>query len=81
MLFVKKKYTLFEGPENRIKNTGFKTMANSIEFADNYSRWIVSKIRPYIKNSILEVGTGQGNYKVIYDQYADEYYYIDIDGE
>jgi SAM-dependent methyltransferase len=43
--------------------TGFSTMSSAIEFANNYNRWIVETFRPYIGNSVLEIGTGQGNFK------------------
>ena len=40
---------------------GFRTMASSIEFAVNYTKWIVSYFRPYLGSSVLEVGTGTGS--------------------
>jgi SAM-dependent methyltransferase len=64
---------------NKTEPRGFSTMTSSIEFADNYNRWIASKIIPYIKKSLLEVGTGQGNFKKFLDNYVEEYYSIDID--
>ncbi|NEQ64720.1 MAG: class I SAM-dependent methyltransferase [Symploca sp. SIO2D2] len=43
--------------------TGFSTMSSAIEFADNYNNWILEIFKPYIKENILEIGTGQGNFK------------------
>jgi len=58
--------------------SGFSTMSSSIEFADNYNKWIINKFRPYMGNRLLEVGTGQGNFKK-YLQFIDNYVSIDID--
>jgi len=62
--------------------SGFNTMASSIEFADNYHTWILQKFSPYIQGNVLEVGTGQGNFKRYLISYSIEYYMsIDIDEE
>ena len=62
--------------------TGFSTMASSIEFADNYNTWILEKFSPYISRNVLEVGTGQGNFKRYLAKYPIDYYMsMDIDAE
>lgn len=43
--------------------SGFSTMSSAIEFADNYNTWIVQTFLPHIRSRILEVGTGQGNFR------------------
>ncbi len=43
--------------------TGFATMSSSIEFADNYTRWILRTFAPYMGDRLLEIGTGQGNFR------------------
>ncbi len=42
------------------KYIGAKTL-EILEGADNYNAWIASKIKPYLKAPILEVGAGIGN--------------------
>ena len=61
--------------------TGFSTMTSAIEFADNYNNWILSKFKPYIGQNLLEVGTGQGNFKKYLSKTTDQYYSVDIDAE
>lgn len=59
---------------------GFATMSSAIEYADNYNLWILSLFATYIGESLLEIGTGQGNFK----RYLPEVkYYLstDIDAE
>ena len=60
--------------------SGFSTMSSAIEFADNYSNWIVDNFRPYIGTSILEIGTGQGNFKQFLSN-AKTYVSIDVSDE
>lgn len=60
--------------------TGFNTMTSAIEFADNYNNWILRKISKYIgKSNILEIGTGQGNFKKYFKNNFSSYISIDID--
>lgn len=59
--------------------TGFSTMTSSIEFADNYNNWILSKVKSYTGRNILEVGTGQGNFKKYLSVSNKNYYSIDLD--
>lgn len=58
--------------------SGFSTMSSAIEFADNYNNWILQIFQPYIKKNILEIGTGQGNFRR-YLPSAETYVSIDID--
>lgn len=60
---------------------GFKTMTSSIEFANNYNSWIVERAKPFISGNLLEVGTGQGNFKKIIQPYVKKYFSTDIDVE
>src|ERR1700751_2655867 len=46
-----------------IEVSGFETMAESMEFADNYNNWILGKFKNFMGKSLLEIGTGQGNFK------------------
>jgi SAM-dependent methyltransferase len=62
-----------------IEVSGFETMADSMEFADNYNGWILSQFRPYLGRSLLEIGTGQGNFKKYLSQHVDTYVSVDID--
>ena len=64
---------------SEIEITGFKTMASSMEFADNYNNWIINKFNPYIGSSLLEIGTGQGNFKKYLSHRVKQYVSIDID--
>ncbi|NJK99870.1 MAG: class I SAM-dependent methyltransferase [Spirulinaceae cyanobacterium SM2_1_0] len=59
---------------------GFSTMSSAIEFADNYNNWIVESLLPYAGLRILEVGTGQGNFRR-YLPASQEYVSIDIDSQ
>lgn len=61
--------------------SGFSTMASAIEFIDNYNNWIIEKFKPYIGEKILEIGTGQGNFKKYLDKTADQYHSVDIDAD
>lgn len=63
----------------KIEATGFETMSPVMEFADNYNNWILSKFAPYIGGNILEIGTGQGNFKKYLSQKVENYYSVDID--
>ena len=42
------------------KYKGFKTL-EVLEGADNYNRWIASRLAPHIKSPALEIGAGIGN--------------------
>lgn len=65
-----------------MENTGFSTMTSAIEFADNYNNWILEKFSPFIGNSVMEVGTGQGNFKRYLSKYEVDYYLsLDIDSD
>lgn len=55
-------------------------MSSAIEFADNYNTWIVDAFKVYIGTSILEIGTGQGNFKQYFSR-AKTYVSIDISQE
>ncbi len=54
-------------------------MASSMEFVDNYNKWILSKFKPYMGKHFLEIGTGQGNFKKMFSAFSDSYVSIDID--
>jgi 2-polyprenyl-3-methyl-5-hydroxy-6-metoxy-1,4-benzoquinol methylase len=60
---------------------GFSTMADSIEFANNYHKWIISKMKPYLGGNILEIGTGKGNYYQYLAKKYKSYISLDIDKE
>lgn len=59
--------------------SGFETMASSIEFADNYNEWILNKFSPYIGGNLLEIGTGQGNFKKYLGKKVKLHVSVDID--
>lgn len=42
---------------------GKSTMSSAIGKADNYTQWVLSCFKPFFGEKILEIGTGQGNYK------------------
>jgi SAM-dependent methyltransferase len=69
------------GKSSEIEVSGFETMAESMEFADNYNNWILSKFSPYIGESLLEIGTGQGNFKKMLAGKTKFYASIDIDAD
>ncbi len=60
--------------------SGFSTMSSAIEFADNYNTWIVQTFLPHIQPRILEIGTGQGNFRR-YLPASHQYVSIDIDSQ
>ncbi len=62
-----------------IEVSGFETMADSMEFANNYNNWILSKFLPYTGNTLLEIGTGQGNFKKYLEANVKTYVSLDID--
>jgi SAM-dependent methyltransferase len=62
-----------------IEVSGFETMAESMEFADNYNNWILSKFVPYAGETLLEIGTGQGNFKKYLQSKVKTYVSLDID--
>lgn len=62
-----------------IEVSGFETMADSMEFADNYNNWILDKFNPYIGENILEIGTGQGNFKKYLKDKVKLHVSVDID--
>ena len=55
-------------------------MNSSIEFIDNYNRWMIEYLKPYLGERLLEVGTGQGNFRKYFPG-IDRYISIDIDAE
>ncbi|NOU18339.1 MAG: class I SAM-dependent methyltransferase [Bacteroidales bacterium] len=61
--------------------TGFSTMTSSVEYADNYNSWILKEYKPFIGKNILEIGTGQGNFKKYLKSSCSNYVSIDIDGD
>jgi len=66
-----------DGFNSNTDKSGFSTMSSSIENADNYVAWILSKFKPHIGKSLLEIGTGFGNFrKHIGD--VDQFVSIDI---
>ena len=56
-------------------------MTSSVEFADNYNNWILHEFRPFLGKNILEIGTGQGNFKKLLGKSYSTYISIDIDDE
>ena len=64
--------------ENTNPVSGFSTMTSAIAGAGHYHDWIMSFFSGYIGSSILEVGTGFGNYRR-YFRDAKVYVSIDID--
>ncbi|MBK9283204.1 MAG: class I SAM-dependent methyltransferase [Sphingobacteriaceae bacterium] len=64
---------------NQIEVSGFETMADSMEFADNYNSWVLSKFLPYAGDTLLEIGTGQGNFKKYLQKNVKTYVSLDID--
>lgn len=58
--------------------SGFSTMSPAMEFANNYYQWILESFRPYIKNNVLEIGTGQGNLKN-HISWVNSYVSLDVD--
>lgn len=64
-----------------IETTGFETMSPAMEFVDNYNNWILSKFKPFFGETLLEIGTGQGNFKKYVSEWIKNYVSIDIDEE
>jgi SAM-dependent methyltransferase len=64
-----------------IEVSGFETMAESMEFADNYNNWILHDFKKYMGTSLLEIGTGQGNFKKYVSGSVKSYASIDIDDD
>lgn len=61
-------------------SSGLNTMSSAIKKADNYNQWILQYFRPYLGNSLLEIGTGFGNFRRhLYD--IKKYVSVDIDTE
>jgi SAM-dependent methyltransferase len=58
---------------------GYSTMSSEIKNAHNYNSWLVSKIKPFIGNSVMEIGTGYGNFYELIQPLCNNYYSIDID--
>lgn len=65
----------------KIEVSGFETMADSMEFADNYNNWILSKFMPFVGENLLEIGTGQGNFKKYLNGKVKLHVSIDIDAD
>jgi SAM-dependent methyltransferase len=65
--------------KDSIEVSGFETMADSMEFANNYNNWILSKFDKYVGNTLLEIGTGQGNFKKYLKNKVQNYVSVDID--
>ena len=62
-----------------IEVSGFETMADSMEFEDNYNNWILNNFNPYLGKNLLEIGTGQGNFKKYLKNKFKLHVSIDID--
>ena len=60
--------------------TGFQTMSSSIKSADNYTRWILSSFSGCFGKTLLEIGTGHGNFRRWLTG-TDRYVTVDIDSE
>ena len=58
--------------------SGDKTYSTAIESAENYTRWIVGRFRPFIGRRVLEVGLGHGAYRRSLPS-VDHYVGLDID--
>jgi SAM-dependent methyltransferase len=56
----------------------FSTMSSAIGEAHNYVAWIVDVFRPHVGKSLLEVGTGFGNYRRQFGS-VENYASVDID--
>jgi ubiquinone/menaquinone biosynthesis C-methylase UbiE len=41
---------------------GFETMSPGLESAENYYRWIVSQLKPYLGKHLLDIGGGYGSH-------------------
>lgn len=65
---------------NPNNSQGFATMSSAIEYADNYNLWILGLFAEYIGQSLLEIGTGQGNFKRYLPQ-LQHYISTDVDAE
>jgi SAM-dependent methyltransferase len=64
---------------NKDLPSGFNTMSSEIQNAHNYNSWLISKIRPFIGKSVIEIGTGYGNFYKLIKPNCDNYYSVDID--
>jgi SAM-dependent methyltransferase len=62
-----------------IEVSGFATMTDSIEFANNYNRWILSRFVPFAGKTLVEIGTGQGNFKKYLEGTVETHVSLDID--
>lgn len=62
-----------------VEKSGFETMAASMEFVDNYNKWILGKFSPFMGKHFLEIGTGQGNFKKMLVSESISYLSVDID--
>lgn len=62
-----------------IEVSGFETMADSMEFADNYNSWILQNFHQYLGKNLLEIGTGQGNFKKYLNEKVKLHVSVDID--
>ncbi len=57
---------------------GYKTMSSAISEATGYTKWICDAIRPYVGSRVLEVGTGNANYRE-YLPNIQRFFSVDID--
>ena len=45
-----------------MKTTYVGTDLEAMSFAENYHRWILNELRPYLGKSVVEVGAGTGSF-------------------
>lgn len=65
-------------PVDKLSASGASTMSPAMERADNYARWIVNIFYPYFGSSILEIGSGHGNFNRLFPA-ASKQLSVDID--
>ena len=53
----------------------------NLQQADRYNNWIFEQIKPYLGNSVLEVGCGNGNFTVFLAKECSSVMGIDLDSE
>jgi 2-polyprenyl-3-methyl-5-hydroxy-6-metoxy-1,4-benzoquinol methylase len=47
--------------------------------ADGYYRWLCSRVQPFIRGKVLELGAGIGNFGIWAKEHATEYHATDVD--